>query len=142
MLRQLALALGCAGAALALPAPAAHAADLTYFQTPSKNIQCAAYNADGWQLRCDLIATTNTPPERPRSCRLDYGQAFGVTATGKGRYLCVGDFIGDPTHARTVGYGRSITVGPFTCSSRESGLTCSNRRAHGFALSKGKQRVF
>ncbi|NHC14683.1 DUF6636 domain-containing protein [Motilibacter deserti] len=142
MLRRLALGLACAAAALALPAPAAHADDMVWFQTPSRNIQCAVYSADGWQLRCDMLETTNTPPRRPRSCDFDYGHAFGLTATGKGRYLCVSDFVGDPERARTVKYGRSIRVGPFTCSSRESGLTCSNRRAHGFSLSKARQRVF
>ena len=146
VLRRLALALACAGAALALPAPTASAGDISgdtvWFQTPSRNIQCAAWSADGWQLGCDMLETTNTPPKRPRSCDFDYGHAFGLTATGKGRYLCVGDFVGDPSQARTVKYGRSIRVGPFVCSSRESGLTCTNRRAHGLALSKARQRVF
>jgi hypothetical protein len=141
VLRRLSLALACAAAALALPAPA-QASDIAYFQTPSRNVQCAVWNADGWQLRCDMLETTNKPPRRPAWCDFDYGHAFGVTATGKGRYLCVSDFAGDPSQARTVAYGRSIRIGPFTCASEKTGLRCFNRTAHGFELSKARQRVY
>ena len=40
-------------------------------------------------------------------------------------------------------YGRSRSLGRFRCSSRESGMSCRNRRSgHGFTISRERQRIF
>jgi hypothetical protein len=56
------------------------ASSITTFQTPSHHIACA-YATSPSSLRCDLAAVARRP-KRPRSCALDYGSAFGLTATG------------------------------------------------------------
>jgi hypothetical protein len=132
MRRRAALvALALAGAA-ALPAVAAGA--LTQFQTPSRNIGCIGGSFEGRQfLRCDISRTTVPDPPRPRTCTEDYGRAFEMSASGRPQRLCHGDTaLGGP---RVLGYGRSLRIGPFNCTSRQAGLTCRNRAGHGWFMS-------
>ncbi len=110
----------------------------TFFQTPSGNIGCAI---SGSFVRCDVLRNDATPPPQPASCDFDWGNAFGVSAKGRGKRLCVSDTVFDPG-ARTLAYGRSIKRKGIRCTSRESGLKCKNRRGHGFTLSRDRQRVF
>jgi hypothetical protein len=84
----------------------------------------------------------NPAPRKPRSCRFDYGHSFGVTRRGaRGRRLCVSDAV-DVRRAATVRYGDTWRRGGFSCRVRRSGLRCVNSRGHGFALRKGRQRLF
>jgi len=118
------------------------ATTLTAFQTPSKHIACM-YSRGGGQpaeLRCD-VAGVRTPPKRPASCALDYGTAFGLKATGRATRLCVGDTVLDPK-APVLAYGRTRHYGPFTCTAKTSGLRCTTRAGHGFALSRQTQKLF
>jgi hypothetical protein len=132
-----AVAVGVAGAARA-----AGASRIVTFQTPSKGIGCEYRHAAGQAdaLRCD-VADVADPPKRPASCEQDYGSAFGLAPTGRGRRLCAGDTIRDPK-AKVLAYGRTRTVGPFTCVSRTTGLTCRNGAGHGFTLSRAHQKLF
>jgi hypothetical protein len=133
------LPLAAALAAAALPA----ATDASTFRTPSGNIGCLYTPASGSSsvgLRCDLLSVAH-PPRRPRSCRLSYGRAFTLSGTGRARRACVGDTVLDPG-ARAIPYGTTRRFGPFTCTSRESGLTCRSRYHHGFTLAKARQRLF
>ena len=131
-------------AAAFVPAAVVAAAKDTYvtFQTPSKKIGCAYSRFDGErpQLRCD-VAVVDHPAARPKSCDLDYGSAFGLSPTGRGERLCVGDTVRDPK-AKVLAYGRTRHLGPFTCTSRASGLRCVNGRGHGFELSRQTQKLF
>jgi hypothetical protein len=113
------------------------------FRTPSGNIGCLYTPASGSSsvgLRCDLVSVSHAP-RRPKSCRLSYGRAFTLSGTGKARRACVGDTVLDPK-ARAIPYGTTRHFGPFTCTSRESGLTCRSRYHHGFTLAKARQRLF
>lgn len=113
------------------------------FASPSRNIGCVTVG--GGEVRCDILRTSATPPPRPASCELDWGQAYGLTQRGRGRGLCVGDTAlpGPGQKVRIVKYGHSVKVGPrITCTSRRSGFTCANRNGHGFLLSKQRIRVF
>ena len=44
--------------------------------------------------------------------------------------------------ARVLAYGRTWKAGGFTCVSRASGLTCTNKGGHGWLLSRALTRVF
>jgi hypothetical protein len=135
-----------AGLLLLLLIPAAPAvakkSTLTFFRTPSGNIGCLYSTGGGspTMLRCDLLQVDHLPA-RPAKCKLDYGHAFGLLRSGKARRLCVGDTAVDPK-AKTLGYGTTRHFGIFTCTSRTSGLRCTARSGHGFALSRATQRLF
>jgi hypothetical protein len=123
----------------AVPAAGAttKAARIQTFRTPSGHIGCAY---DTTMLRCDVDDVAD-PAARPRSCDLDYGSAFAVTKTGRARRLCVGDTAMDPD-ARVLAYGRTRRYGPFTCTSRTTGLRCTTAAGHGFTLSRDAQKLF
>jgi hypothetical protein len=138
ILRPHVVALLVAAPAAALP-PIAVAADPPVFRTPSHNIACAVSRS---ALRCDMRLLGNPAARKPPSCRFDYGHAFGVTRQGaRGRRLCVSDAI-DVRRAATVPYGRTWRRAGFSCRVRTTGLRCVNPRGHGFALRKGRQRLF
>jgi hypothetical protein len=127
-----------ATAALLAAAPiAASAGTIQTFRTPSGHIGCAY---DTTMLRCDVDDVAHAPA-RPRSCELDYGSAFALTRTGRARRLCVGDTAMDPD-AKVLAYGRTRRYGPFTCTSRTTGLRCTTAAGHGFTLSRATQQLF
>ena len=128
---------------LAVLAPAAGALQgLDPFRTPSGHIACMYQHFSGQkaELRCDVDHVAH-PAKRPASCDLDYGGAFGLGQSGRAQRLCVGDTVRDPK-AKVLAYGRTRTLGPFTCTSRTSGLTCKSRSGHGFVLSREHQKLF
>ena len=132
-----ALVLALAGS-LALPAGAL-AAEPRMWQSPSGNIACFVSRS---QLRCDMRELGNPPRPAPRSCEGDYGSAFGVGRDARrGRRLCVTDAVGGPG-TPTVAYGETWRRGGFRCRVRRSGVRCVNRGGHGFALRRGRQRLF
>ena len=138
MIRRRAAHLGVLSAAvLALCPPASSSAAFTQFSTPSKNIGCVS---DFAFLRCDVRTTTVKAPPRPRSCDLDWGDAFQMSASSGAHRLCHGDTaLGG---RRILGYGRSLRIGPFRCTSTMAGLTCRNRAGHGWFLSRNPIRLF
>jgi hypothetical protein len=125
---------------LALPGVAGATSGITTFKTPSGHIGCDYSASDPIMLRCDVTGIAHRPA-RPRSCMLDYGSAFGLTPTGHARRLCVGDTAMDPD-AKVLNYGKTKHYGPFTCTSRTTGLRCTTAAGHGFELSRAKQRLF
>jgi hypothetical protein len=140
--RRLAAALAAGAlAALALAAPAAAEDTLVAFQTPSHGIGCMYLRTEGKpSLRCDIRDMLNHVA-RPASCELDYGSAFGLGPAGRAQRLCVGDTVLDPK-AKVLAYGGQRTLGPFTCTSRRTGLRCATHAGHGFVLARGKQSLF
>ncbi|HET6505836.1 MAG TPA: DUF6636 domain-containing protein [Baekduia sp.] len=115
------------------------ASSITTFQTPSHGIACA-YSTSPASLRCDVRDVADRP-KRPKSCELDYGDAFGLDAQGRARRLCVGDTVADPK-AKVIAYGTTQHHGPFTCTSRTTGLRCATKAGHGFSLSRETQKLF
>ncbi len=132
--RQIAVivvAVGC------LFAPASASA-FTAFRSPSGNIGCylAASSA-----RCDIRDRDWSPPPRPRSCPVDFGQGASITRRGtRGRLVCAGDTA--LNSGRVLAYGRKLRAGGITCTSRVAGMTCANRRGHGFTISRQRYRLF
>jgi hypothetical protein len=138
------LFLTAAAAALSFGAGAASAQDLQGFQTPSHNIYCTASGPmDGGpaELRCDVQHSTARPRPTPRSCDLDYGDAFVLHPGGGAGLMCHGDTVADASDP-VLEYGRGWSGHGMTCASQPTGLTCRNRQGHGFFLSRAAQTLF
>lgn len=137
MRARLAVALAAAGALTLVAGVAAPASALTSFQTPSRNIGCVVASNT---LRCDIATTSVRPPKRPASCDLDFGNAFAMNTRARPRRLCAGDTaLGS---GPVLAYGRTRRIGVFACTSKVSGLTCTNRNRHGWTLAKSSIRLF
>jgi hypothetical protein len=118
---------------------AGDAAALVMFSSPSRNIGCAI---DRGFARCDVANHSWRAPAKPKRCMLDWGNGLIVGGRGRGQYVCAGDTVLQQRGA-VLGYGRSRTVGSFTCTSRRSGMTCSHSGSgHGFTVSKTRAKVF
>jgi hypothetical protein len=126
---------------LALCAGPSFAQDYVTFRSPTGNIGCAIYLGDYAVARCDLLELTPSYRDRPADCDLDWGSAFAVGPVGRGEVACVGDTVFDPG-ASILDYGQEIRLGPFTCASAETGVTCTNAEGHGFSVRRAEQRVF
>lgn len=131
-----------AAAAAAIAAGAGSASAAVTFATPSLNVGCYGTSTD---VRCDIRRSSARRPSKPRSCEFDWGTAFGLTRTGRGRGLCVSDTVlPDPSNPpRILRYGRSIRVNKrIVCTSRTTGLRCRNTAGHGFLLSRQRIRLY
>jgi hypothetical protein len=130
------IALTALVAALALASPAQRPA-FEFFRLPSGNIGCV-YAAQGASLRCDILSGLRPQP-RGR-CELDW-TGLTITATGRARPQCAGDTAVD-RRSRVIAYGRTWRRNGIVCQSATTGLTCRNRSARGFFLSRARWRVF
>jgi hypothetical protein len=120
----------------------AAADEFLFFRSPTGNIHCGLFDGDYPGARCDLTALQPSFTDRPADCDLDWGQSFGIGPHDrKGQVLCVGDTVAAP-EAFILGYGASVDLGGFRCSSERSGMTCTNPVGHGFSVSKAAQRLF
>ncbi len=136
------LGLVLVAAALAIPADAS---TLLFFRTPSGNIGCA-YSAGlpGAQaptLRCDIRSGLVPRPPRPAGCPLDWGDSLAIRSTGRATGVCHGDTAID-SRAPVLRYGRTWKRGGLACSSRTTGLRCTNSSEHGFFLSRERSTIF
>jgi hypothetical protein len=125
---------------LVLPLPAA-ADTLLGFQSPSGNIHCLIATGAWPAARCDILEATRSFTGRPADCDLDWGHAFAVGLQGPGQPVCAGDIVADPGNPALT-YGDSISLGGFTCTSLDTGMTCTNSQGHGFTLARAGQQVF
>lgn len=115
-------------------------AAIAFFKTPSGNIGCIWTN-DPHYLRCDIRSGLRPMPRKPSTCDLDYGHGLSMRRTSKAGPLCAGDTALDP-RAPVLGYGKTWRKPGFSCTSRTSGLTCTNQVGHGWFLSRESWRVF
>jgi hypothetical protein len=140
---RLAIVLGAA--ALVLGTGAAFAASGAYtFRMPSGNIYCAYehYSFAPIDLRCEIRSKVRPMPPRPASCDdAAWGEGYAMRQTGRPHVLCISDTVYDPK-AKVFAYGTTWTGGGFTCSSKATGLRCSNRSGHGFFLSREHSYTF
>jgi hypothetical protein len=133
--RRVSLAATAIAAVAAVSVGSASAATQLHFKTPSGNINCFLFSAQGGTADC-MVRKASWPsvPRKPASCDLDWAPyevelvKSRVTLGG-----CRGDigplcYAGND-HCSVLAYGRSVTIGGITCSSATSGLTC--RRAIG-----------
>jgi hypothetical protein len=126
--------------ALTLPLlTAGDAAALIMFSSPSRNIGCAI---DRGFARCDVAKKRWHAPPKPKRCMLDWGNGLIVGRRGRAQFVCAGDTTLDPRN-RVLPYGRSRSVGRFTCTSRRAGVTCSHSGSgHGFTVSRTRWKIF
>lgn len=111
---------------------------LSDFRSPSRNIACYIVEES---VRCD-IENKDWSVSRPPGCDLDYGQGLTVgRSSSRGEVVCAGDTALGGS-ARELPYGSSTRFASFTCSSRQSGITCTNGRGHGFFISRASYRLF
>jgi hypothetical protein len=118
------------------------------FKTPSGNIVCAyivTSNADTSSVQCGIKSGLRPAP-RNTCTDLDYsGKRVSLRATGRSvPVVCAGDpgaFLYEK-QARVLPYGSSWHGGGLRCTSRRTGMTCTNRSGHGFFLSRQHQRIF
>lgn len=115
--------------------------DFLAFQTPSGKVGCAVTRAPD-TLRCDTRYATSFSRSGHKCTEGDYGQSFEVLPGGAGKAICAGDTVLGAANAKTIPYGTTWRLGPFTCTAQQSGLTCQNGAGHGFALSVQSQRLF
>jgi hypothetical protein len=114
--------------------------DFLAFKTPSGKIGCAT-TKDPTTLRCDTKYETSFSRSGHKCTEGDYGHSFEVLPTGPGQAICAGDTVLSAANARTIPYGKTWLLGPFSCTAQQSGLTCRNGAGHGFALSVQSQRL-
>jgi hypothetical protein len=114
--------------ASASAAPGARGADR--FRLPSGNVYCAYEHSD---LRC--VIRTGLKP-KPPTC----DDGYVMRQTGAARPFCA-DSIYDP-NVPALSYGTTRQFGVFRCSSRTSGLRCTNASGQGFFLSKEHSYTF
>ena len=121
----------------------ASAAPLPGVRTPTHNITCAVTPG---ALHCDIVqaayrARLQTRCSAPPTS-LDW-HGFELTPTGKGGVTCSGGvLVMGPVAYATLAYGRTWRHGAYTCRSRMTGLTCTNRAGHGLFLSRASYRAF
>jgi hypothetical protein len=102
-----------------------------WFHSPSGNIQCevSAHDERGTYAYCQSF-------EPARSVMLRRGGGMKVC---RGE-ACLGN---GPENAFTLGYGRSVRVGPFRCTSLERGMRCKIvRTGRGFLISRQALKRF
>ena len=117
--------------------PASGASGATTFRMPSGNIYCAYehYSFAPIDLRCEIRSGVKPLPPHPQTCNADWGAGYAMRQTGLPYVLCISDTIYDPK-ARVLAYGTTWRGGAFTCTSKTTGLRCTNRSGHGFFLSR------
>jgi Family of unknown function (DUF6636) len=143
---RLAIVIGAVALGLAAGvAPAARDASGAYtFRMPSGNIFCAYehYSFAPIDLRCEIRSGVKPLPRRPKACGdADWGGGYSMRRTGRAYVLCITDTIYDPT-AKVFAYGTTWRGGGFICTSRTTGLRCTNRARHGFFLSRQHSFAF
>jgi len=100
-------------------------AKVKWFHSPSKNISCEVSSGGerGAYAFCQSL-------QKPRSVTLSKQGTLEVCHGTK----CLGD---GPETAFELGYGKSVEVGNFKCTSKKTGMRCSvSPSGHGFELSR------
>jgi hypothetical protein len=112
---------------------------LTSFTTPGNNIGCTL---GGGNARCDILVRDWSPPRKPSSCTVVWGQGLTIGTSGKGSFVCAANSVLDPT-GQVVANERDDTVDGATCQVRTVGVICFNDATrHGFWISRTGYSVF
>lgn len=120
--------------------------------SPSGNIRCAAKGGHASVLHCDIrradyaavLQERCLNPNGEMGAGVDW-HGFELTGTGSGTVSCSGGiwYTGSqrPRYV-TLPYGRTRRLGVFTCTSRITGVTCTNRLGHGLFISRQRWRAW
>jgi hypothetical protein len=141
------VAVALAGAALV--GGSTGAATYGTFKTPSGNIVCGHSIAPpGTSIECGIKSGLKPPPARIKCTAGDPNdKRVSLRATGRAVPVrCAGDpgplLPNIAAKARVLAYGKTWRSGGISCTSRVTGLTCTNRSGHGFFLSRAHWRSF
>jgi hypothetical protein len=94
------------------------------FYSPSHRIDCEIDTGDPTSMDSVYCKTI----EPARSVTLD---DLGTVTTCAGE-TCLGDAA---ENTPTLGYGQTVTLGPFSCLSEKAGMTCTTTAGRGFLMS-------
>ena len=121
----------CAVALTTAAAANAQSTAVRWFHSPSGNIQCEVASGDSRGTYAYCQTTTPT-----RTARL--------TANGHTKVCSRRCSIGDgPENATTLGYGKSLNVGKFRCTSQSAGMRCVvAATGRGFRISRDGVKTF
>ncbi|WP_378732193.1 hypothetical protein [Nocardia brasiliensis] len=123
-----------------------------YFQSPTGSFLCAILDQpidDNAQVGCQ--GPTAPAPADLQDCWSKSPMASTLTVGKRSGARCLnqGVFVGAPIDGgsrgggRVLPYGGMLTVGPFTCDSAESGVTCTNNTTGaGFKIARETNRTF
>ncbi len=128
------------------------------FTTPSRNIDCLIFQLDGLASASCVVKSDSWRklPKKPADCDLDWSPTeVGIseeTERGKRKVsvyagVCRGDIgpLCPPDSCRVLGYGKSITIASFTCTSRTTGMTCLDRKSskkRGFTVNRSGYQLY
>jgi len=131
-------------------AGAVHAARLPGVKSPTRNISCFYVPIKPTQrgnLLCDIKRSSYARAEQ-RYCQEHAGldwHGFELPSTDRAHTVCTGGVlydIGRDTPSLVVlAYGRTWRSHGFACTSRVTGLTCTNGHGHGIFLSRESFRL-
>jgi hypothetical protein len=135
--------LSAVGAGLAAPLPGV--------KTPSRNISCfyvPIKPTTHGNLLCNIRRASYARAAQD-SCMARAGldwHGYELAWNGKALPACTGgilyDIGRDTPVFRILAYGRTWRSHGFTCTSRVTGLTCTNSRGHGLFLSRESYRLW
>jgi hypothetical protein len=138
---------------IALVLKVALVSSLVHFQSPSGNINCIGGGASQGQpafVQC-LVRKQSWPRLRPKpaSCDLDWDPATISLVRGRATVgSCRGDIgplcVNTSDRCSTLGYGRSVNMGPIRCTSATAGVTCRSRtgRRPGFLIARERYVLY
>lgn len=136
---------------LALFTGAAAAARLPGVKTPSQNISCfyvPQRPTTHGNLLCNVKQAVYTRALQAKCIAPPTGldwHGFTLSDTKRAEVLCAGGLMYDgrdtPTFV-TLAYGKTWRHGGLTCTSRVTGLTCTNGHGHGLFLSRASWRTW
>ena len=124
MRRAIVIAVLALGACISAPSQAA--TPFVHFRSPTGNINCIGGSAPVFVDCLVRGATWAKPPATPARCDLDwsaYELDLGSRKVSIG--ACRGDVGPRCFHdCTTLGYGKSVNIGPIRCRSAANGITC------------------
>ena len=133
-----------------------------YFHSPTGNTGCVdrELHHDGpggligtptYVFRCDVVdGLVPSPASAQSSCRSGSARGYELGQSGAPSVVCAGDSVLD--RGAVLDYDRSwqeLAYGNYakekagiSCTSRSSGLTCTNESGHGFFIARGESHTF
>jgi hypothetical protein len=143
------LVVACAACLAASAASADSSARLPGFRSPSGNITCLFLGGTPAALLCKIAHADYAKQLQdrcmgPAGAGVDW-HGFELSAARKGAIVCSGGALYPGTDRPsyvTLPYGKTWRQKMFSCSSRVTGVNCSNPNGHGFFLSRQTWRVW
>jgi hypothetical protein len=139
----------CASA-LASASVGASATRLPGFRSPSGNISCLFVPGPPATILCklahaDYAKTLQSRCMGPTGAGVDW-HGFSLSAARRGTVLCSGGILYNPTTQHpsyvTLAYGKTWRQKMFTCTSKVTGVNCSNPSGHGMFISRQTWRTW